>query len=209
MAKKPSLFEKYSHIDFDALQKNMDDFFGSDYVEDARIPPVLGRSLKENNEILSKIGQMTVEWSEIESWIDQSIWRILDVTDNLGACITAQYIGPGPRCRALLSLCHLSGIDQEVIDDLKEFKQEAQRIGENRNRFNHDRWIEIINMKTKESKIVRNQIRPEVPHQQAQIEVAVQDAEKWVREAKLLKDIFVICIFPRLISSLLQKRVQK
>lgn len=202
MAKKPSLYEKYGAISSSALQASIDEFFESNYVEDERIPPILARSLKGDNDILAKIGQMAVEWSEIERWIDQTIWRLLDVSSDKGACVTGQFIGPGPRCKALVLLCQCAGLDSELIEKLREFEKEASAVGAKRNRFMHDQWIELIDMRTKETKVQRHEI---APTGQALRDVALTDAQKWVDDAISLKNYFTQEIYLNIASSLALK----
>jgi hypothetical protein len=63
---------------------------------------------------------------------------VANVDEPIGACITAQYIGPGPRFRALAALVKLRGGNSELIKSINRFSVTAQGVAGERNRWSHD-----------------------------------------------------------------------
>lgn len=208
MSKTKTIFEKYSHIPKpDEMRKMEEQFFDECHKsKDARIPDFLARKLRPDNGILAKIGEMAVEWSELERRVDETIWHVLETPADRGACLTAQFVGPGPRCRALMSLCRVANISNDIIEDIAQFKKEAGQIGSKRNRILHDYWFELVDIRTRESTIIRHEIEPESPHSQKQKNVTIDDIDKWINEAAHLKNIFVQAVFQRVLIELLQRR---
>jgi hypothetical protein len=62
-----------------------------------------------------ELGRLSTIWAALEHAIDQLIWELSCVAPNIGACLTAQMIGPGPRMRALLALVHALGGDDSLL----------------------------------------------------------------------------------------------
>src|SRR6266704_5852432 len=54
---------------------------------------------------LALIGRIAVEWAAIEHQLDVIIWRLASLEPHVGACLTAQIMGVGPRFLTLIALC--------------------------------------------------------------------------------------------------------
>src|SRR3954467_10829696 len=59
------------------------------------------------NEHMIALGRVAAMWADFEFLINESIWELANVERQVGACITAQLIGPAPRFRTLIALAHL------------------------------------------------------------------------------------------------------
>jgi hypothetical protein len=66
--------------------------------------------------------------------------ELANVERGAGACLTAQYIGPGPRFRALVALIGLRGASKALLKDFNAFATFFGKLGAKRNRFAHDPW---------------------------------------------------------------------
>jgi hypothetical protein len=87
------------------------------------------------------IGTLTSQWSRLEYMVDRTIWELASPkTLEHGACITAQFIGIGPRLNALISLVMLSGCSAELVKEFTTFQGHAVALGNERNRIIHDPW---------------------------------------------------------------------
>ena len=84
------------------------------------------------------VGRVSNAWATFEFYTDRLIWWVANVAEPIGACITAQYIGPGPRFRALAALAKIQGADSELIKAINKFSATAQGVASDRNRWSHD-----------------------------------------------------------------------
>jgi hypothetical protein len=57
-----------------------------------------------DNPFYANIGRVASEWSHLEHTLDLIVWDLCDQQPRLTACITAQIMGVGGRCKAILSL---------------------------------------------------------------------------------------------------------
>lgn len=90
------------------------------------------------DEYCLEVGRLSAIWANHENEIDRIIWELLDVEPNLGMCLTAQMIGPGPRVRALSALAETRGASEVLIADLLRFGKDTEELGAKRNRYAHD-----------------------------------------------------------------------
>jgi len=86
------------------------------------------------------VGHIASEWAHLEHILDEIIWNLSKIDQKKGACVTAQLMGTGPRCRAIVSLCTISGIDDEMIAKVRSFMGSCERASEHRHRIVHDPW---------------------------------------------------------------------
>jgi hypothetical protein len=84
------------------------------------------------------VGRVSNAWATFEFYTDKLIWWAANVAEPIGACITAQYIGPGPRFRALAALVKLRGANADLIKAINKFSTTAQGVAGERNRWAHD-----------------------------------------------------------------------
>jgi hypothetical protein len=84
------------------------------------------------------VGRVSNAWATFEFHTDRLIWSVAKVAEPIGACITAQYIGPGPRFRALAALVKLRGGNAALVTAINKFSITAQGVAGDRNRWAHD-----------------------------------------------------------------------
>lgn len=84
-----------------------------------------------------QIGQIASKWAALELLVDQTIWKLAEVQEKQGACITAQIGSIHNRMRALLSLLKLRDCPKKVIKEVNVFSQDASTIAIFRNRIVH------------------------------------------------------------------------
>ena len=88
------------------------------------------------------IGCIATGWAQLEHQINHAIWWLANVSQEDGACITAQIGSFLPRMRALIALAHRWGCSETTIKDLNKFASEADGVGRRRNRIIHDQWLQ-------------------------------------------------------------------
>ena len=82
------------------------------------------------DEYVLAIGRVAMIWSQFEFFLSETIWELANVDRNVGACITAQMIGPNPRFKALVALMHFRGANQDLIGEMNSLSGKAQSLGE-------------------------------------------------------------------------------
>ena len=87
---------------------------------------------------LLEVGRVSAIWAATEYAMDVLIWFLMGVHPRIGACVTAQMIGPGPRTKCLLALAKQRFVDVETIGDLHQLTKNIRSIGAKRNRYSHD-----------------------------------------------------------------------
>ena len=81
--------------------------------------------MPEDSPQFAYIGRISVEWANLEALIDETIWRACRISPNIGACLTAQLIGPAPRLNALIGIFAELKMPHEFIEAVVEFKIHA------------------------------------------------------------------------------------
>ncbi len=94
------------------------------------------------------LGKVADAWADLEFEIDQLIWHLMHTNQALGACATAQMIGPAPRLRTVRALAHLWELSEKILGDIGSFEGQANALAQERNRALHDK--RLINWKTKQ-----------------------------------------------------------
>ncbi len=94
---------------------------------------MVGASAPEEPEITKEhyeaVGRVSNAWATFEFYTDRLIWWTANVSEPVGACITAQYIGPGPRFRALAALVKLQGGNAELISAINQVLRNCSGCG--------------------------------------------------------------------------------
>lgn len=93
------------------------------------------------DDLVKAIGRIASMYSDIEFKINEIIWMVMNVERSIGACLTAQMIGPGPRFRALLSILALREAPAPILKSTKEMRDRITSIANKRNRIVHDPWL--------------------------------------------------------------------
>ena len=97
--------------------------------------------LPPDHELNTLIGQVASGWAYVEHILDGIIWELVGVEPSYGACITAQVMGIGNRCRILLALAELKHLDKSIVDRITELMRRSYDTGELRNRIVHNPWF--------------------------------------------------------------------
>lgn len=84
------------------------------------------------------IGEVTHLWSMLEFNIDLALWHLMDVEQQLGACVTAQFHSIHPRSKALIALLQLRRANEQSVKDVQRFMGTLNGLSEKRNRVVHD-----------------------------------------------------------------------
>ncbi|MCJ2059181.1 hypothetical protein MKL09_21895 [Methylobacterium sp. J-048] len=90
--------------------------------------------------LVKAIGRVASMYSDVEFALSETLWLLMNVERKIGACLTAQMIGPGPRFRALMSLLALRDAPPELLKATRELKDQVSSIAAKRNRVVHDPW---------------------------------------------------------------------
>jgi hypothetical protein len=92
------------------------------------------------NDHYAAIGTVVSNWAVLEVLMASLIWRLANVADYEGACITSQIGNSGRLIAALISLIKLDDASDELIDKYKKFDDKTRKLQDRRNRITHDPW---------------------------------------------------------------------
>lgn len=87
------------------------------------------------------VGRVASEFALLEGMLDEIIWGLAGVPFEAGACITAQMIGPGPRFRAIATLCQYRDLPKPVWEKVIDRMNKVTPHANERNRYIHDPWV--------------------------------------------------------------------
>jgi hypothetical protein len=107
--------------------------------------------LPEDHQLYALVGRVASEWAHIEHILDLTIWKLAEIPNARGACITSQILGINPRCKAIASL----GANRLSPNLLKEFRKLANDsfvVSDLRARIVHDPWYMEVSGKTAQFK---------------------------------------------------------
>src|SRR5689334_261275 len=108
---------------------------------------------------LAVIGRIANAWATFEFTIDRTTWRLADLPDMYGACLTAQMSSAHIKMRGLLALMELRGLSAKTLAAWKKFHSETiSGLQERRNRTVHD-----VRMKAPDGEPARLQITAQGP----------------------------------------------
>ncbi len=95
---------------------------------------------KMTGEQYRAIGHVAVRWSRLEANIATQLWRLADVDDGPGACLTSQIVGVSRLLDALRSIVIFRGGSTGLVSKLQKFAAKSYGLVEKRNRVIHDDW---------------------------------------------------------------------
>ena len=84
------------------------------------------------------MGRLADAWAQFEFAIDQGIWELVNIEQQLTACVTSQFISIHPRMKAFIALVEVQGGTQKAVANLKKFYGNVSGLSETRNRRIHD-----------------------------------------------------------------------
>jgi hypothetical protein len=102
--------------------------------------------LSRTHPIHQLIGQVASEWALFEHTLDRSIWSLLGVHNDLGACLTAQIIGATPRFNAIIALAKRKKVKNKIVEQIIDLQNRSYEIQEQRNRIIHDPWFMALGL---------------------------------------------------------------
>lgn len=94
----------------------------------------------EEKDHLAAVGSVAVEWAFLELKIDTKALDLAKIDPELGACFTAQVIGPGRKIDAYIAVARFLG-STKLNSRLQKFAKDTTGLAERRNRVVHDPWL--------------------------------------------------------------------
>jgi hypothetical protein len=125
-------------------------------VQRTNIPPSAQRAamtvsmpehLPENHPFYAAVGRIASEWSHIEHLLDQTIWDLAGINAQVGACITSQIMGVGPRCKAIITLGIGCGMSKSLQKKFRTLMSDSYSTAVYRARAVHDPWYASLSGK--------------------------------------------------------------
>lgn len=101
-------------------------------------PEVLNTLLTEPH--YKEIGKVAANWAVLELLVGSALWRIAQVNDYEGACLTAQIPNMARRIDALAALVKVRGGSKGIVTKINKFGEDTFGLNEQRNRIVHDPW---------------------------------------------------------------------
>ena len=99
--------------------------------------------LPEDHPFYARVGLVASEWAHFEHILDLIIWRLAEVDDRRGACITAQIMGAGGRCKAISTLAGNEGLPNTLIKRVRKLMSDSYPVADLRARLVHDPWYKV------------------------------------------------------------------
>jgi hypothetical protein len=87
------------------------------------------------------IAMVAANWAMLERLVDTTIWRLAEVQDEPGACITAQIPNIARRLDAMMALVKLRGASDRLVAKINKFIKQTHSLATKRNRVVHDPWV--------------------------------------------------------------------
>lgn len=103
--------------------------------------PATLRLLPEEHPFYALIGRVASEWAHIEHILDTTIWGLFEADHELVACVTSQMMGVAPRCKAIITLCVVRGLNESIWKPYRALMSDSYDTGDWRNRYVHDHWV--------------------------------------------------------------------
>jgi hypothetical protein len=100
-------------------------------------------SLPGDHPYYALIGRVASEWTHFEHILDEIIWDIAEIPENIALCITGQIMGATPRFKMIEALGKHLKLPEELLREAKKLKGAQYEIAEQRNRIVHDPWFEV------------------------------------------------------------------
>jgi len=105
---------------------------------------IIQNPLPSDHTFYAKVGHVASEWAHLEHILDLVIWELAGVDPQKAACITAQIMGVGGRCKTIGSLGGLVGLSAPLLKRVRVLMSDSYPVGDLRARVVHDPWyIEV------------------------------------------------------------------
>ena len=78
------------------------------------------------------IGRVASYWTHFEHLLDEIIWDMARVPEDIGICITGQMIGATFRFKAIDALGNHVGVSKELLDKAAQLKRRQYTVVEQR-----------------------------------------------------------------------------
>jgi hypothetical protein len=89
----------------------------------------------------AQIADVISTWAKFEYSLDEFIWDLADLEDELGACLTSQFSSVIARFNAVVTLAKVKNLSESVLQKLNKLKDKALGVADKRNRVAHDPWF--------------------------------------------------------------------
>lgn len=89
---------------------------------------------------MREVGRVAAAWAALEFQMDFLIWKLAEVEQMLGACITTQLTTTSARIRVLVALLRLREGPDELSKALTKFDGRSATARLERNRIVHNPW---------------------------------------------------------------------
>lgn len=109
-----------------------------DVTSSARV--IISEPLPASHPFYLDIGRVASAWSHVEHTLDLIIWHLADIHMQVGACMTSQIMGVGPRCKAIHLLGLTEGLSEELLRSVRKLMSDSYSIADQRARVIHDPW---------------------------------------------------------------------
>ncbi len=87
------------------------------------------------------LGSAIAAWAYFEFRIDELIWELARVEQDVGACLTSNYGTVAQKFDALFAIARLVKVDEKHLNQLKKIRLKADGHAQSRNRIVHDPWF--------------------------------------------------------------------
>ena len=101
---------------------------------------IIRNPLPDDHPFYANVGRVASEWAHAEHTLDLIIWKLASINPQRGACITAQIMGISGRCKAIVSLGELRGIQEPILRRVRKLMSDSYPVGDMRARIVHDPW---------------------------------------------------------------------
>lgn len=89
------------------------------------------------------IGRVASYWTHFEHILDEIIWDMALIPEDVAICITGQMMGATPRFKAINALGKHLGVSKEILDKTEQLRGRHYNVSEQRNRIVHDPWFYV------------------------------------------------------------------
>jgi hypothetical protein len=99
-------------------------------------------TLPDEDPFYALVGRVASEWAHLEHILDTTIWELLGGKTELVACVTSQIMGVASRCKAIITLCAVHGLDDDSVQrPFRKLMGDSYDTADWRNRYVHDYWV--------------------------------------------------------------------
>ena len=142
-------------------------------------------SLPGDHHYYALIGRVASEWTHFEHILDEIIWDVSQIPEDVALCITGQMMGATPRFKAIEALTRYAGLPKSLLKKTHALKAQNYAVVEQRNRIVHDPWFLVSDSNPDNDSITQLKASPpgHVPVSKAEIEKTIRQIRNLVVQA--------------------------